>query len=563
MNCKGTLLLITLLTCFNINATNIVITYIDEPNVGFNDPTTRKATSDNPATTLGEARKYILETTVELFSTQIKTDSDIFWAVEYSELGGGFGAITLGPVSTEFASFDTPDPFGILEIGRSYPFLFSHALKGTANTFDFSDDYDATTVFSELYPNLTFSLIEGQPRLSSTILHELVHVIGFSNADCLGNCLPAPASRKNQFSKYVYVSDNINGQWDNLSIEEKERVGVLENQVTFKGRNSLFSYGQNNLTSGFNEHGVELHSTSNDDGTYDNQSIGHLSANVQPEQLMHSAGKDVMQLGISAHILCDMGWCRDTGFVTDLSISYESSTTLLANTESPLTFEIVNLGGKTVNNAIVELIFPMSTVINESALQDNCSLLNTMVTCTYDELYPSDYLDITVQATITDLAVYSLKGKIYSDTYVVDLNGMNNLSIKPLTVQVRDFPTITINETYNVNSEATVNIIPTFSAQEHDNLTFEWTTDEDIVFTQDNATGELAFTAPKVTSVKSLTFSLITISNGRTTEQSITIKVNPPAAIVQAADESSPGGGMINLLSLFSMLLLITFKKAK
>jgi len=338
---------------------------------------------------------------------------------------------------------------------------------------------------------------------------------------------------------------------------------MLENQVTFKGSDSLFSYAQNNLTSGFNEHGVELHSTPKEDGSYDNQSISHLSENVQPEQLMHSAGKDVMELGISAHMLCDMGWCRNTGFVTDLSISKESSTTLLANTEIPITFEVVNLGDKTVNNAIVELSFPISTVINESALQDNCSLTNTIVTCVYAELYPSDYLDITVQAAVTDLDVYSLKGRIYSDSYVVDLNGMNNLSITPLTVQVRDFPAINLNETYNVDSESSVSITPNFTSQEDDNLIFEWTTDEDIVFTQDKATGELAFTAPKVTSVNNLSFSLITLSNGRTTDQNITIKVNPPAATVQPTDKSSSSGGMINLLSLISILLLIIFKKKK
>ena len=261
--------------------------------------------------------------------------------------------------------------------------------------------------------------------------------------------------------------------------------------MTFKGSDDLNNYAQNNLDSGFNEHGIELHTKPESDGSWDGQSISHLSENVLPEQLMHSVGKDVMELGASAYILCDIGWCRNSGFVTDLSINKECSTTILADTESPLTFEIANLGDKTVNNVIVELSFPIYTTINHSSLQDNCSLTDKTVTCTYAELYSSEYLDITVYATITDLDVYSLKGKVYSDSYIVDLNGMNNLSITPLIVQKRDFPTINLHDTYNVDSESSVIITPNVTSQEDDNLIFEWATDEDIDFTQDKTTGEL------------------------------------------------------------------------
>lgn len=561
MNIKNILILLITLTCSSASATNIIITYEDDAGVGFNDTTPHKATSDNPATTIGEARKYILETTTELFSTQIHSTSDIFWSVSFSELGD-FGAVTIGPTSTELLTVQELDPFGILELGRVYPYLLTNALNDNTNTLDYADDYDALTLFSSLYDNLTFSLIDGKNRLSSVILHELVHVVGFSGADCLGDCIPQPLSRKNQFSQYVFVADNINGQWDDLSIIEKERVGRLENQVTFKGTEPLNIYAQNNLTSGFNGQGVELHTSPNDDGSYDNQSISHLSENVQPEQLMHSAGKDVMELGIAAYMLCDIGWCRNTGFVTDLAITQNETLPIAPNAQSPITVEFVNLGEQVVTDAVVELTFPIGAVVSESMLDSNCALTETLVRCTYTELNPNSYMDLTVYVTMTQLSAERIKSKIYSTSYIVDINGTNNLSITPLIVQMRDFPTIVLDDAYEFNTEASVSITPSFSAQDDDNLRFDWLTDSDINFTQDNTTGQLTFTAPNTVSTKTFAFVLQALSNGRTIEKQVTIKIKPLKTTVIAGEESS-GGGSSSFGFLISLLLISGLRKYK
>jgi hypothetical protein len=557
MNIKYSFILLLTLACATADATNIVIHYDDKPNIGFNDITPRKSTVDNPATTVGDARKYVLEQTTEMFSTQFKMTSDIFWKVSFSELND-FGAITIGPVSREMTFGDTLDSFDILELGRSYPNIFLYAVTGIVNPLTGRDSYgiddqDAETLFSPNYENFTFSLIDGKHRLSSVILHELVHVIGFSGGDCLGDCLGA-VSRKNIFSKYVYVADTINGQWDDLSIPEKERVGILENQVTFKSSQALNDYAQNNLSSGFNEHGIELHSSPESDGSWDNQSISHLSANVLPEQLMHSAGKDVMELGVAAYMLCDIGWCRDNGFVTDLEITQNVSVPIAPNVESPFTFEITNLGNKTVSDSIVELTFPNESVINESMLDSNCLLTNAVVTCSYDELISNNYVDITVYATINELNVYAIKSKIYSNSYIVDSNGMNNLLITPLIVQIRDFPSIILDSSSEIISESPVSIAPTFTAVDDENLSFAWSTDENIDFTQDTLTGELSFIAPKVSFAKTLSFSLTASSNGRTLAQSISIKVNPLAK--DEVDEGSSGGS-INFFMLLGLLLFV------
>lgn len=67
------------LFCFHSTATTIKVTYLDEAGVGFNSTEPYVPTAENPATTLGEARRHVLERTVRMFSTQFHSEAPIFW----------------------------------------------------------------------------------------------------------------------------------------------------------------------------------------------------------------------------------------------------------------------------------------------------------------------------------------------------------------------------------------------------------------------------------------------------------------------------------------------------
>jgi len=194
----------------SLKAATINITYLDETNVGFNSTEPYTPTTENPSTTLGEARRYVLERTVRMFSTQFHNDTPIFWGVKLEELGGGYGALTLGPVFTEFTQGSPIDEFGILNTGTHYPSLLIDALSNNVDRVMYSDDdYDATTQFSDYGKNYGFSK-EGGFRFASVVLHELVHVIGFASPDCLKGCIPQPSSHKSHYNQYIHVEGDYN-----------------------------------------------------------------------------------------------------------------------------------------------------------------------------------------------------------------------------------------------------------------------------------------------------------------------------------------------------------------
>jgi hypothetical protein len=551
-------------TSFYLNATTINITYLDEAGTGFYSTEPYAPTSENPSTTLGEARRYVLERTVKMFSTQFYNPTPIFWGVSLEDLGGGFGAITLGPVFTEFTQGSPTDDFGILKTGTQYPRLLIDALTNNVNrTMHSEDDYDATTTFSSYGKDYGFSGSDEGFRFASVVLHELVHVIGFNSTDCLRGCIPQSSSNKSHYNQYIYAEGNYNKIWEELTLLEKEDAAMLENILFFKGSDDTLNFATNQLNSGTSNNGIGLHSGVNSDGSWDGQSITHLSPKITPAQLMFSAGADLNELGAAAYMLCDTGWCRNDGFVADLSVTSINDASVKPNIMSTISFEIANLSNDTVKDIYFEFEIPDGVDVNESSSTDGCKVTEKTAICEITELFSEQYINIDIAITATE-GEHTIDSKLYSESFIVDPKGANNLNILKITSEELPFPSISLEDAYSFTSGDSANITPKYTANVDDELSFNWSIENGYEFTfeQNLNTGVLIFTAPEVTSLKTTNLKLTIQSKGRTIEKNITLSFSPKSVINESEPNKGSGGGSISFyLLLLSALVMIKKNK--
>jgi hypothetical protein len=551
-------------TSFYLNATTINITYLDEAGTGFYSTEPYAPTSENPSTTLGEARRYVLERTVKMFSTQFYNPTPIFWGVSLEDLGGGFGAITLGPVFTEFTQGSPTDDFGILKTGTQYPRLLIDALTNNVNrTMHSEDDYDATTTFSSYGKDYGFSGSDEGFRFASVVLHELVHVIGFNSTDCLRGCIPQSSSNKSHYNQYIYAEGNYNKIWEELTLLEKEDAAMLENILFFKGSDDTLNFATNQLNSGTSNNGIGLHSGVNSDGSWDGQSITHLSPKITPAQLMFSAGADLNELGAAAYMLCDTGWCRNDGFVADLSVTSINDASVKPNIMSTISFEIANLSNDTVKDIYFEFEIPDGVDVNESSSTDGCNVTEKTAICEITELFSEQYINIDIAITATE-GEHTIDSKLYSESFIVDPKGANNLNILKITSEELPFPSISLEDAYSFTSGDSANITPKYTANVDDELSFNWSIENGYEFTfeQNLNTGVLIFTAPEVTSLKTTNLKLTIQSKGRTIEKNITLSFSPKSVINESEPNKGSGGGSISFyLLLLSALVMIKKNK--
>jgi hypothetical protein len=530
--------------------------------VGFNSTEPYSSTAENPSTTLGEARRFVLEKTVKMFSTQFYSNSPIFWGVSFEEIEG-YGAITLGPGMREHTQYSLSDDYGVLKYGLHYPKPLRNALlNNVGRVLLGEEDYDATTEFTSSANDYSISGTDDGHRFSATILHELVHVIGFASLDCLRGCFPTSVSLDGHYNQFVFVEGDYNKTWNGLSLLEKEEAAMLEDILFFKGSDATFEFALNNLHSGITNNGIGLHSGVNDDGTWDGQSVAHLSSKITPMQLMFSAGADVNELGAAAYILCDIGWCRNEGFVADLSVTSANEVSIKPNIASIISFEIANLSSRTVEDIYFELEIPNDVDVIESGSTNGCKFSDQIFTCKITELLAEQYIDIDVTIISTE-GQHIIDSKLYSKSFIVDPKGANNLNTLNITSEEAPFPTISLEETYNFTSGDSVIITPQYIDNSSDELSFDWIiiSDDELTFDQDINTGVLSFTVPEITKSTTIYLKFTAQSKGRTIEKIITIYLKPEIIAPSIKPKKNSSGGIVNLLSIFSLFLFVVFRK--
>ncbi|EWH06640.1 hypothetical protein AT00_09305 [Pseudoalteromonas lipolytica SCSIO 04301] len=514
---------------FSASATNVVIEYDDyekSTKKGFFDKTQRTPTADNPGTTVGEARRFVLEYAASMVESQLHSEADIFVSVKFSNVNFGSAATTSS--SYTHSEYSNYDEFGILKDGVKYPYIIKRMLQNDSRK-EYSATEDPEITFVD-YPNnhSNYYSIEQHEftRFLNLALHELVHVLGFSVSPCFAEyCTQQQSDTPTANSSHIFADSPYNKYWKELTKPEREEVVALDGKIFYYGDDALKNYIESNVVGGHNEQGIMLHSGLTDSGNVSGQSFTHISPFVESTELMKSRVGNTTSFGAAAYILCDMGWCRDKrGWVTDFELSYAPLDEIKPDELVYLSYTLSNPSDKALKGMFVDFELTDSEHTDKTLLPESCEMAESVVTCDLGVLEPHQQVDLDIPF-MAPLGTYPIFAKAYSKSYVVDIDGFNNVNHQQVQVGALPFPDITIASSFSVNEGQALSIIPEFDPNE--SLSFDWAVIDDsginFEMTQNPYTGELSFTAPDVEQDTSITLNLI--ANYKNQQQAFEVEI--------------------------------------
>ncbi|MFT5298056.1 MAG: hypothetical protein ACI9YH_004103, partial [Colwellia sp.] len=514
---------------FTASATTINIKYSEtekDNKSGFYDRTARTPTEDNPGKTVGDARRYAFEYAAKIIESQVYSKADIIIEVYYSA-NIPYAADTI-PNTYTHTETSNYDDYGILKDGVKYSELIKRMLQNDISE-PVKNYNDAFMQFNYKGSNYDVNPVEGASSgFVHLALHELVHALGFGRMSCIGVCTEEQSNQTSQLSDNIYVIAPYDSKWDDMSLSDKNLAAVERNKIFYYGNQAMTDYLLNNLTTGINNSGIELHSEPLSDGSVSGQTLGHLSPNVTPVQLMASRVGNTLSLGASAYIICDIGWCRNDGFVTDFEMSSIENNRLTPDTLTFLKYDFSNANDNVLENVFIEFNVYDSSLISEDELDSKCNITNAIVSCDIGKMssFESKSIELPFNAPI---GIYRIMSNIYSNSHVVDLDGSNNVDVQIVKVGEVKFPEITLGSEFAFESEMVASITPTFRLDS--NLTFNWSINTDseltIDFQQNSQTGELTFTAPSVSESSKILFTLVATFNQRDESFDVVVTINP------------------------------------
>jgi hypothetical protein len=539
------LLLLLGFCCFTASATTINIKYseTEEDNkVGFYDRTVRTPTKDNPGETVGEARRYAFEYAAKIIESQVYSEAEILIDVYYSA-GIPYAANTISKTYTHTETSNY-DEYGILKDGVKYSELIKRMLQH--DTKKMPKNYnDALLEFKYTGSNYEINPVDGVgPGFVNLALHEMVHALGFGRMSCIGVCTEEQSNQTSQLSDNIYVIAPYESKWDDMVLSDKNLAAVESNKTFYYGNQAMTDYLFNHLTTGINNSGIELHSEPLNNGAVSGQTLGHFSPNVSPTQLMTSRVGNTLSLGASAYILCDIGWCRNDGFVTDFEMNSVESEGLIPDTLTFLQYDFSNANEHDLENVFIEFNVYDSALISEDNLDSKCKITNAIVSCDIGKMssFESQSIELPFNAPI---GTYRIMSNIYSNSHVVDLDGSNNVDVKIIKVGEVEFPEITLASEYSFEAESVVSITTTFTPDT--DLAFNWSinTDSELTadFQQNSRTGELTFTAPSVSESSKISFTLVATFDNRDESFDVVVSIFPKTDNTGSGTDNGSGSG--------------------
>ena len=158
----------------------LVIVNINNPGVGFNDPTPAAPVGGNTGTTLGQQRLIAFEYAASLWAQRLNSAVPIRIRAQFTALGPGILG-SAGPISVVRDFPNAP------LAGTWYHVALANALAGV-DLLPTTDDINAnfSTNFT-FYLGLDNQAPAGQNDLVAVLLHEFAHGLGFSQFSNLTN----------------------------------------------------------------------------------------------------------------------------------------------------------------------------------------------------------------------------------------------------------------------------------------------------------------------------------------------------------------------------------------
>jgi PA domain len=232
-------------------AATIQVVNIDDPGVGFNDPTPAAPVGGNPGTTVGAQRQFVFEAVAKFWGSKLTSDVPIkvlatFTPLECTATGGVLGAAT---AYNRFVNFPNAK-----RAGTWYPSALANKLAGVAIIAN-PDPFESADIISFFNSNLgkpgclegasTYfgvdgKAADGQIDLVSTVLHEFGHGLGFqtyTNGQT-GQQLTLNGGDPAGFPSvwdHLMFDPKLRKTWDLMSPQERAASALVPRNLVWKG----------------------------------------------------------------------------------------------------------------------------------------------------------------------------------------------------------------------------------------------------------------------------------------------------------------------------------------
>ena len=300
----------------------IVIINNDGPGEGFNDPTPRAAVGGNTGTTLGEQRLFAFEFAADLLGDKLVSTVSIEVSAEFNPLDCDTNSATLGQAGAQsIVDYEDNPPAGA-QANTFYPVALGNALSGTdlvigetdigAEFNSDIDDNDDCLSGVNWYYGVDNNPSAGDVDFLSTVVHEIVHGLGFSSfANLTTGAFPGDGT-PDIFSRLI--RDLTQGTtWDNMTAPQRLASATNDGNVVFDGASTI-SQGAPTLNTGTNQGFVQLHAPP---VIQPGSSISHWSTVLNPNALMEpndTGDSDFTNgIGLATCALQDIGWVLTSG----------------------------------------------------------------------------------------------------------------------------------------------------------------------------------------------------------------------------------------------------------
>lgn len=215
------------------------VIYSDPPGFGFNDPSVVEPAPGNPATTLGEQRRAVLEAALDLWATRLDSNAPIRVQVVFDPFLGcddAYAFAGVGGADINFANAPLPDIY--------YPSAMVRALSGQSDpnaTVEIAVLVNAKVetgcvarVEAGFWNGLGSDVIVPAASVSlyALLSHELGHGLGFYFDLPVG----LVQDFSNQIFKQFVYSVSLQKHWPELSLEEQDRVSALVDDLVWSGQ---------------------------------------------------------------------------------------------------------------------------------------------------------------------------------------------------------------------------------------------------------------------------------------------------------------------------------------
>lgn len=306
------------------HAVDVKLIYLDAPGQGVYDTTSCAPACDNSGKTLGEQRRVALQYAASFIGARLVSAVPIRITVD-------FQAVYCAPANAVLATAGTASLVsefaGAPRSNTLYPIALANALAGrrlvpgsddvVARFNSALDKADACLGGGDWYYGLDRKTPDGDINFVSTVIHEVIHGLGFQSYVILRSYSPngdvgqfpttGAGRMPDVFSRHIRDL-SMPGQplWPELTAAQRAKSATHGPYLVWDG-NSTNSVASAILDRGIRQGRVQLYAPSTVEV---GSSVSHWASVVQPDQLMEPfiTAQPIFNLGLAACALQDMGW---------------------------------------------------------------------------------------------------------------------------------------------------------------------------------------------------------------------------------------------------------------